>query len=701
MLKKLTLCITIILLSVTTSLATIVQASEEKTFEEQFPDPILAEKIATICQKKVTHTVSQKQLDGIGSLIIKNEKLSSIKGIERLTNITGIQITNTLLADLTPLSGLNKLKDLNIPYNKIKSIEGIGRLPVLKNLYLQGNQISDIGMLENTNIRNLNMYDNQITSLNGVEKLSELTQLDVGKNQIKDIAPLKTLTNLTILRLNSNQITDITPIKSFVNLTRLELFANKLTSFSVLATLTGLESLDVTETGIDELTYVSKLDKLSYLKANRNKLSDVKPMQALAGLKYLNVAENTISDVTPIRNLVKLEELNISFNAISDISSLEKLSAMQNFYAQGQSIQLLDGVKDEATTLVMKGRRGERLEFYAMSYFSYDDLNQTIVFDTNGQHIVQFQNDALDFSGVIRQTIANKVLRAPLSILDNFRLGDKYITGVYTNPDIVKMTVNINGQVYYGGDVKNNRMKYYIYDKNLKKQDNVTIQLYDKSEKLLESYTLKMEDKVVTPTKFKNSEVVFLGDSITLGLRANIAFPTIVQKNLVLPSIQNWSISGASLAQSADQPHLMSQITSKNYDAITDVVLFIGTNDFAYNIPLGTRQSTDVRTFYGALNASVQKWKASNTNVYLVGPMWRARFNGNDTRNSDEYPNNIGLYLSDYNEAMHDVAKRNNLPFLDLYAKKEMYKGTLEDGLHPNNAGQYYLADWVTELLGR
>ncbi|MBC1797081.1 hypothetical protein HCA55_10085 [Listeria booriae] len=701
MLKKLILFISIILLPFATGLATIAQASEEKTFEEQFPDPILAGKIATICQKKVTDTISQKQLDSIGSLIIKNENLRSIAGIERLTNITGIQITNTSLEDLTPLAALNKLKDLNIPYNKIKSIKGIGKLPVLKNLYLQGNQITDIQSLENASMRNLNVYDNQLTSLAGIEKLSGLTQLDAGKNQIKDTSPLKRLTSLTILRLNSNQITDIAPIQSLVNLTRLELFGIKLVSFRELASYSNLEFLDVTETDMDNLTYVSSLKKLSYLKANRNKLSDVKAVQDLTALKYLNVAENSISDVTPMQYLTELEELNISYNAFSDISSLGKLTLINNFYAQGQSIVLPDGVKDEPTAITMKDRQGVAVEFYATSYFDYDIATSTLTFDTNGKHTVQFQNDALDFSGVIQQTIANKGLTTQLSILDNFRLGDKYITGVYTNPEIVKMTVNINGQIYYGGDVKSNRVKYYVYDRNLKKQDNVTIQFYDKADKLLESYTLKIEDKMTTPTKWKNSDVTFFGDSITLGLRANVAFPTLVQKNLMLPSIQNLGVSGASLAQSSGQLYLMDKINSTNYDAITDVVLFAGTNDFAYNIPLGTPQSTDVKTFYGALNASVQKWKASNTNVYFVGPMWRARFSGTDMRNSDQYPNDKGIYLSAYNEAMRDVAKRNNIPFLDLYAEKDMYKGTLEDGLHPNNTGQYYLADRVSELLGR
>ncbi|WP_430534799.1 leucine-rich repeat domain-containing protein [Listeria rocourtiae] len=701
MLKKLILCISIMLLPFTTGLAPTAQASEEKTFEEQFPDRILAEKIATICQKKVTDTISQKQLDSIGSLIIKNENLHSIAGIERLTNITGIQITNTSLEDLTPLATLNKLKDLNIPYNKIKTIKGIGKLPVLKNLYLQGNQISDIQSLENTSMRNLNLYDNQLASLAGAEKMSGLTQLDVGKNRIKDTSPLTTLTNLTILRLNSNQITDIAPIKSLVNLTRLELFSNKLLSFRELASFSNLEFLDVTETDMEDLTPVSLLNKLNYLKANRNKLSDVKAVQGLTGLKYLNVAENRISDATPMQYLTQLEELNISYNVFSDISSLGKLKEIKNFYAQGQSIVLPEGAKDQPTAIIVKDRQGVAVEFYAMSYFHYDNATSTLTFDANGKHTVQFQNDALDFSGVIQQTIANKGLTTQLSILDNFRLGDKYITGVYTNPEIVKMTVNINGQIYYGGDVKSNHMKYYIYDRNLKKQDNVTIQLYDKTGQLLENYTLKIEDKMTTSTKWKNSEVAFFGDSITLGLRANIAFPTLVQKNLLLPSIQNWGVSGASLAQSSGQLSLMSKINSTNYEAITDVVLFAGTNDFAYNIPLGTPQGTDVKTFYGALNTSVQKWKASNANVYFVGPMWRARFSGSDTRNSDQYPNDIGVYLSSYNEAMRDVAKRNNIPFLDLYAEKDTYKGTLEDGLHPNNTGQYYLADRVSELLGR
>jgi Leucine-rich repeat (LRR) protein len=56
------------------------------------------------------------------------------------------------------------------------------------------------------NLRSLFLYNNKITSLEGIEEQTELRELYVNVNQISALAPLAKLTNLRVLYCNYNQL---------------------------------------------------------------------------------------------------------------------------------------------------------------------------------------------------------------------------------------------------------------------------------------------------------------------------------------------------------------------------------------------------------------------------------------------------------------------------------------------------------------
>ena len=70
-------------------------------------------------------------------------------------------------------------------------------------------------------MRELDLYNNQITDISFLGSLTNLTTLHLGYNQITDISFLGSLTNLTTLNLNYNQIADISFLGSLTNLTTL------------------------------------------------------------------------------------------------------------------------------------------------------------------------------------------------------------------------------------------------------------------------------------------------------------------------------------------------------------------------------------------------------------------------------------------------------------------------------------------------
>jgi hypothetical protein len=92
---------------------------------------------------------------------------------------------------------------------------------------LDTNPITDISALSGlTNLRDLNLHTNAITDVSALRRLTSLTELRINGNQIKDISALSGLTALTRLELTGNQITDLSALKGLTSLTGLDLRFN-------------------------------------------------------------------------------------------------------------------------------------------------------------------------------------------------------------------------------------------------------------------------------------------------------------------------------------------------------------------------------------------------------------------------------------------------------------------------------------------
>ena len=78
---------------------------------------------------------------------------------------------------------LEKVTELHIQYTGLTSVEGLEKL---------------------TQLTWLRLMDNQLTDVTGLEKLTQLKELDLSDNQLTDVKGLKKLTQLILLWLNDN-----------------------------------------------------------------------------------------------------------------------------------------------------------------------------------------------------------------------------------------------------------------------------------------------------------------------------------------------------------------------------------------------------------------------------------------------------------------------------------------------------------------
>jgi hypothetical protein len=172
-------------------------------------------------------------------------KLSSIGSIADLTPLKGLTNLEVLAikvsvsrakknryTDLTPLAELENLEDLYIDcnYPGFNSLKPLARLTKLKRLTLYqkyGTSSATRDPLKGlTNLRYLNLYENQNPDITALAGLTNLTELSLGRNKITDITPLTGLIQLKTLNLWENHVTDLTPLTGLTKLEKLNLYGN-------------------------------------------------------------------------------------------------------------------------------------------------------------------------------------------------------------------------------------------------------------------------------------------------------------------------------------------------------------------------------------------------------------------------------------------------------------------------------------------
>jgi hypothetical protein len=104
----------------------------------------------------------------------------------------------------------------------IVNVPPLTTLGPLKDLNLYNNQITDVSPLRGlTELIFLNLAHNLITDVSPLEGLNQLRDLNLSQNQIADVSPLRGLTELKVLHLNNNHIADVSPLGGLMKLTTL------------------------------------------------------------------------------------------------------------------------------------------------------------------------------------------------------------------------------------------------------------------------------------------------------------------------------------------------------------------------------------------------------------------------------------------------------------------------------------------------
>ena len=299
-----------------------------------------------LSSSKITDLKELWKLTNLTHLYLNGSNITNIQGIEKLTNLTYLDLSGTGITSLKDIEKLTNLTYLDLRGTNITCLQGIENLSNLTYLDLGWSSITNLQGIENlTNLTNLQLYRTGITSFQGVDKLTNLTDLDMDVTGITSVKGIENLTNLTSLRLSRTDITSFQGIENLTNLTSLNLSDTKITSMKGIENLTNLTFLDLSNTGITSFQGIENLTNLTSLILSDTGITNIKGIENLTNLAGLYLSNTAITNIKGIENLTNLVDLDISYNGLSELPDLTKLVKINSGNMTELEGKLVDGNK--------------------------------------------------------------------------------------------------------------------------------------------------------------------------------------------------------------------------------------------------------------------------------------------------------------------------------------------------------------------
>ncbi|KAL9128236.1 MAG: hypothetical protein Q9217_003052 [Psora testacea] len=250
--------------------------------------------------------------------------------------------------------------EIDLVHCRISSIPALrlDRFNNIEKLCLRQNQISHIDFPTNLGptLQDLDLYDNLISHIKGLDDLVNLTSLDLSFNKIKHVKNINHLKKLRDLYLLQNKISKIEGLDGMVNLKNLELAANRIRDIENLETLTGLEELWLGKNKIMELKTgrwtdgrknISHLQNLKILSLQSNRLSRLSGVSNLPNLEEIYISHNALTEISGLHNNVNLRVLDVSNNQIQQLSGLKQLGNLEELWASSNLLDSFDELEQE------------------------------------------------------------------------------------------------------------------------------------------------------------------------------------------------------------------------------------------------------------------------------------------------------------------------------------------------------------------
>ena len=248
--------------------------------------------VLNLNNNQIVDVSSLEELTNLETLDLRDNQIIDVAPLAELTSLTLLELAGNSVTNPGALYHLDQqitttITGITVPGEVIITDDAL-RAAVKRTLRIaDADPILPDAMARLTR---LTASRRGIKSLSGLEQAGLLETLDVGQNEeISDLTPLEGLTNLKVLDLADNNITDISKLSGLTSLMTLDLADNKITDVSTLSGLRDLKTLDLRDNDVTDVTPLSGLTALKtlYLRGNDNLIDDLTVADKLANARAL------------------------------------------------------------------------------------------------------------------------------------------------------------------------------------------------------------------------------------------------------------------------------------------------------------------------------------------------------------------------------------------------------------------------------
>ncbi|KAF7159901.1 hypothetical protein CNMCM5623_005407 [Aspergillus felis] len=242
-------------------------------------------------------------------------------------------------------------QEIDLVHFRITSIPALRleRFPKLQRICLRQNQITRIDFPSEIapTLIELDLYDNLISHVKGLDEFRDLTSLDLSFNKIKHIKNISHLVNLTDLYFVQNRISKIEGLEGLTKLRNLELGANRIREIENLDTLTSLEEIWLGKNKITEMKNLDALSNLRIISIQSNRLTSITGLSSLKNLEELYLSHNAITDLSGLESNTSLRVLDFSNNQVSKLEHISHLKNLEELWASNNELSSFEEVERE------------------------------------------------------------------------------------------------------------------------------------------------------------------------------------------------------------------------------------------------------------------------------------------------------------------------------------------------------------------
>jgi len=294
---------------------------------------------------------------------------ASLAGVQAFSNLEEIFVEGAgtyalgQLEDLTPLRGLTRLHTIEVYSTALRSLDSIRGMRSLRHLTVSPSILGNLDALPTlTGLRYLeisgfNTHGLPIEDFSPISQLSNLEELHVaGYEPVRDygLGFLQGLSNLTVLNISENLLTDLNGLQYVSGIESIDLSYNLALTFSLAAQ---------NEQIIAGLTNLRELRFAAFDGNSLGFLSGMSRIETLTVTRYYGLSA---ADLTLINTLSSIKELYLEGFANADVSLLQGMSNLELLW-------LANGTVD-STTLAFPATLTSLRELHMYDAFHYHYL---------------------------------------------------------------------------------------------------------------------------------------------------------------------------------------------------------------------------------------------------------------------------------------------------------------------------------------